>query len=426
MNIEQMIKLADLLDSRGEYDAAGEIDKLIKGAVKSCPHIGPGGSPEHIHDECQIEDDEPQIEEGEGPTEWERKNDPYYADRARYTEDLEKEFGSEDVARRQAEGMDKITEIIDSMGENKGSFLSELRQHVERLMDEKEPADPGDMTTISSVFQKLSKVADDLDGVGATKEADMIDSFLQKYAGEENWELENLPDRGEYNEQLRKQFEGEGEIEDEPEEEGWELENLPDRGEYNEQLREQFEDEEESEGLAPETEEEVDEIMRELEKLEGKRAELIGKLETPKKPKLSKRAEGYDEDRKEEGDTEQSKRYDSKHHHSLQIREPKGEQERVDREGRDKHHMETYQPHEGSLSTRYCPEHIGTMMGRVGPSVYQCPLDGQTYNWETGYTNFDGVNVPGGSVAAQTPDSTGYEVPHRVFDSREKTLNVVN
>lgn len=138
-----------------------------------------------------------------------------------------------------------------------------------------------------------------------------------------------------------------------------------------------------------------------------------------------------DVERKPEADTEQAKRYDSKHHHSLQIREPKTEQERVDREGRKTHHVHTYQNDEGkkkeaSLSTRYCPKHIGVMMTRVGENTYQCPTCHEVYNWETGWTDFEGTEHPGGSVAAQTPDSSGYATPHRIFDSRENITNKVN
>jgi len=144
---------------------------------------------------------------------------------------------------------------------------------------------------------------------------------------------------------------------------------------------------------------------------------------------------------KGEADTEQSKRYDDKHHHSLQVREPKTKQERVDREGRDKHHVHTYENQErdtqhynkgkenkkeASLSTRYCPEHIGVSMGRVGENTYQCPLCREVYNWETGWSDHDGKEHPGGSVAAQTPDSSGYDIPHRIFDSRENISNRVN
>lgn len=134
-----------------------------------------------------------------------------------------------------------------------------------------------------------------------------------------------------------------------------------------------------------------------------------------------------DIERKEEADTEQSKRYDSKHHHSLQIREPKTKQERVDREGRENHHVHTMQQTNAmSLSTRYCPEHVGVPVYRVGESTYQCSMDGAIFNYETGWTDFDGNEHPGGSVAAQTPDSSGYATPHRIFDSRENILNTVN
>jgi len=128
-----------------------------------------------------------------------------------------------------------------------------------------------------------------------------------------------------------------------------------------------------------------------------------------------------------EGDTEQSKRYDAKYHHALQVREPKTKQERVDREGREKHHVHTQQQvAAGGLSTRYCPQHVGVSMGRVGESTYQCPLCREIYNWETGWTDHDGNEHPGGSVAAQTPDSSGYAIPHRIFDSRENISNRVN
>jgi len=132
-------------------------------------------------------------------------------------------------------------------------------------------------------------------------------------------------------------------------------------------------------------------------------------------------------DWKEEADTEQSKRYDSEYHHKLQVREPKREQERIDREHRKNHHIHTYQHVAAeNLGTRYCPNHRGVQMGRVGERTYQCPLDGKTYNWETGFVDVDGNQWPGGSVAQQTPSATEYAVPHRVYDSRENILNTIN
>src|SRR5690606_1271922 len=123
----------------------------------------------------------------------------------------------------------------------------------------------------------------------------------------------------------------------------------------------------------------------------------------------------------------ESDKYDYKKHHSQQVREPKRDGERVDYEGRSKHHIENYEHREQpSLSSRYCPDHIGVQMGRVGESTYQCPLDGKVYNWDTGFKTYDGVEYEGGSVAGQTPDSSGYGIPHRVFDTRQTTINSVN
>jgi len=165
-----------------------------------------------------------------------------------------------------------------------------------------------------------------------------------------------------------------------------------------------------------------------LEKLAG----LADRLDAIGAPEEADLIDGFiekhatDVERVGEADTEQSKRYDSKYHHSLQVREPKAKQERIDREGRDEHHVHTYQSSAGMLSSRYCPDHIGVQMGRVGENTFQCPLDGQIYNWESGWTDLDGNEHPGGSVAGQTPDSSGIATPHRIFDSRENILNRVN
>ncbi len=84
-------------------------------------------------------------------------------------------------------------------------------------------------------------------------------------------------------------------------------------------------------------------------------------------------------------------------------------------------------PHEGSLSTRYCPDHNGTQAIRIGENEYQCPIDGKKYNYETGYLNYDGQRVPGGSIAAQTPTTSDYGgIPMRIYDSRSDVLNRLN
>jgi len=84
-------------------------------------------------------------------------------------------------------------------------------------------------------------------------------------------------------------------------------------------------------------------------------------------------------------------------------------------------------PREGSLSTRYCPDHIGVQAARISERAYQCPIDGKVYNYELGYENYQGQKVPGGSVAAQTPTSSDYGgIPMRIYDSRQSILNKVN
>lgn len=85
------------------------------------------------------------------------------------------------------------------------------------------------------------------------------------------------------------------------------------------------------------------------------------------------------------------------------------------------------QPCEGALSTRYCPDHNGVQATRISERIYQCPIDGKVYNYETGYTNYRGQQVPGGSIAAQTPTTTDFGgIPMRIYDSRQSVLNRIN
>jgi hypothetical protein len=83
--------------------------------------------------------------------------------------------------------------------------------------------------------------------------------------------------------------------------------------------------------------------------------------------------------------------------------------------------------HEGSLSTRYCPDHHGVQAIRISERIYQCPIDGKTYNYGTGYINYQGQIVPGGSVAEQTPNTSDTGgIPMRFYDSRQSILNRIN
>jgi hypothetical protein len=79
-----------------------------------------------------------------------------------------------------------------------------------------------------------------------------------------------------------------------------------------------------------------------------------------------------------------------------------------------------------TLSTRYCPDHHGVQAVRVSERVYQCPIDGRMYDYEGGYVDYSGQRIPGGNIANQTPSSTPYALPQRLFDSRQNIINTIN
>lgn len=55
-----------------------------------------------------------------------------------------------------------------------------------------------------------------------------------------------------------------------------------------------------------------------------------------------------------------------------------------------------------TLSTRYCPDHPGESLSRIGDGLYKCNLDGKVYDWAGGFNLLSGARVPGGTVALQT------------------------
>ena len=73
------------------------------------------------------------------------------------------------------------------------------------------------------------------------------------------------------------------------------------------------------------------------------------------------------------------------------------------------------------LDTRYCPDHFGVSVIRVGERRVQCPMDHKIYDYETGFTTMDGDKVPGGSVSEQTK-VMNQENAHTVFDTRNQRL----
>lgn len=79
---------------------------------------------------------------------------------------------------------------------------------------------------------------------------------------------------------------------------------------------------------------------------------------------------------------------------------------------------------EAPLSSRYCPDHAGVQIARVGEHMWQCEMDKKTYNFETGFELNNGDKVPGGDVAEQTQSLS---VPtHAIFDTRDGRLGQNN
>lgn len=108
------------------------------------------------------------------------------------------------------------------------------------------------------------------------------------------------------------------------------------------------------------------------------------------------------------------------------YQEPRKELQKMDKisdsiKGIDKSKMTNhYQILEAPLSSRYCPDHPGAQISRVGEHMWQCELDKKTYNYETGFQMENGKKVPGGDVAQQTQ---GVSTPfHAIFDTREGRL----
>lgn len=92
----------------------------------------------------------------------------------------------------------------------------------------------------------------------------------------------------------------------------------------------------------------------------------------------------------------------------------------ADKRIQDSGYTKEYKIMEAPLSSRYCPDHPGAQIRRVGEHVWECELDKKTYNYETGFELNNGSKVPGGDVAQQTQ---GLATPfHAIFDTREGRL----
>lgn len=78
---------------------------------------------------------------------------------------------------------------------------------------------------------------------------------------------------------------------------------------------------------------------------------------------------------------------------------------------------------EGPLNTRYCPDHAGTPIARIGNNQWQCALDHKIYDVEAGYTDEHGrKHAPGGAPAIAEMTKMRHDY-HSIFDTRPDRLN---
>ena len=80
-------------------------------------------------------------------------------------------------------------------------------------------------------------------------------------------------------------------------------------------------------------------------------------------------------------------------------------------------------PLETPLSTRYCPNHAGAPMARIGNAEWQCSLDHKVFNYEAGFTDDKGKKHPPAgapAIAEMTKRPMEY---HSLFSTREEHLN---
>lgn len=110
------------------------------------------------------------------------------------------------------------------------------------------------------------------------------------------------------------------------------------------------------------------------------------------------------------------KKYENPSKELAEVNKIADSEKAIDKSGLTKE----YKILEAPLSTRYCPDHPGVQIARVGEHMWQCELDKKSYNFETGFELNNGAKVPGGEVNQQTQ---AVSIPyHAIFDTREGRL----
>lgn len=111
--------------------------------------------------------------------------------------------------------------------------------------------------------------------------------------------------------------------------------------------------------------------------------------------------------------------------HELSYEQEKEREEQIKSDAAKaiKDQLERTRPLEAPLNTRYCPDHNGTSVVRIGEGIVQCPLDKKIYNYREGYTTVEGDQVPGGTVSRQTQNLGDRRLEQTNFSTRDGKLN---
>lgn len=108
-----------------------------------------------------------------------------------------------------------------------------------------------------------------------------------------------------------------------------------------------------------------------------------------------------------------AQKYDFKENNSGTLFRMLRNEEKLDPGSTDLNHLHGAM----SLLTRYSPDYPGVALLRISDGVYQDTLSRKVYDFNRGFVSENGHKNPGGSVAHQTPLSSGYFGQNQVFES---------
>ena len=157
-------------------------------------------------------------------------------------------------------------------------------------------------------------------------------------------------------------------------------------------------------------------VTHALEQLQS----LANDLDSSGDPNLIKKASLLDEILLTvAADVEEKKRFEDRMNQKIaEIKNKKTNKKALAGESKAKE-GKVFEENEASLSTRYCPDHPGEPVLRIGDGIVQCSLTGKIYNYNEGFVTEKGNKVPGTSVENQTNHDTHLSNPLSVSDTRE-------